>query len=112
MTDGIRTAYNNALRKPVCGACGGPLKIVTYGKKKGDRQLQNEAYLTIGGGYGSYVDDINHGGAYTYIICHDCAQMMAHMLNLKFVLAEHATSTVCDDPICKAITSNDNKENE
>lgn len=83
-------AYRRVLAAPApaCDACGGALE-------HSRETLYNEALLTIGGGYGSFVDDLGRGGPYAYVICEACAKRVCETLGLRDPLAEHATSTVC-----------------
>ena len=86
--------------KRECGACGGPLQVEEHADG-GTIEIYNEAYLSLGGGYGSFTDDIvRHGpsGPYEFVLCEACAVKLCRALGLDEPLREHHTSTVCECP--------------
>jgi len=56
----------------ICHACGAGLQIE---RKPTGCDTYNELYLTLAGGYGSFVDDITHQGGlpYVFTLCEACA---------------------------------------
>ena len=80
----------------ICERCGNPLEA-SGDVYNGNPVPQNELYITLGGGYGSFVDPIDRGGEYVFRICHDCAMLVAALF--PTVMEEHHTSLVpCSCP--------------
>ena len=90
---------NKTVKQHLCASCGNKLQMHQY--PDGEIETINEAYLTIGGGYCSFVDDITHsreGDPYKFVICEACAVKLCRTLGLDAPLREHHTSTVCECP--------------
>ena len=81
----------------ICDACGAGLQIE---RKSWGADTYNELYLTLAGGYGSFVDDITHRGdrPYTFTLCEACAARLCREFKFWAPLREHHTSTVCECP--------------
>jgi len=81
----------------ICHACGAGLQIE---RKPTGCDTYNELYLTLAGGYGSFVDDITHQGGlpYVFTLCEACAVRLCREFKFRAPLREHHTSTVCECP--------------
>lgn len=94
----MRAAYDRVMaqERPACDACGGPLLLHLCA---GERELENELLLVLGGGYGSFVDTgLPERAHYAYVLCESCAVRLCRTFGLRAPMREHHTSTVCECP--------------
>jgi len=90
-------AYDRVMAEPVpaCEACGAALEL----ERGWDPvELRNESLLILGGGYGSFSDDLVNDGGYHFIICEACTMLLCRTLGLHAPIREHHTSTICQCP--------------
>jgi hypothetical protein len=90
-------AYDRVMAEavPACEACGAALEL-----QRGWNQAEvcNESLLVLGGGYGSFTDDLVNDGGYHFVICEACSMLLCRTLGLYAPIREHHTSTICQCP--------------
>ena len=89
--------YDLVLAEPVplCMACGAALSVV---RRPEQVEVYNEVLLSLGGGYGSFTDDLVSDGPRQLVICEACAMRVCRTLGWHAPIREHHTSTVCECP--------------
>ena len=89
---------NHLTNPQTCDACGQTLDRETNAPTSGGLDgPRNEAYVTLGGGYASFVDNVHQPdwAPYQFVFCEACAVRLCREFHLDAVLREHHTSTVC-----------------
>jgi hypothetical protein len=67
-------------RQTRCSRCEGPLTVSLDTK-----ELMDELYVTLSGAYGSFRDDLAHGGkADEHVLCFDCAYALCEFLGVDW----------------------------
>src|SRR5512139_190273 len=85
-----------------CDSCGQPVEPTISKAPDGSFTSGegNELYVTLDGGYGSFVDTAEcvGGKPYTYTLCHSCAVKLCVSMGFIDALREHSNMVDCPCP--------------
>jgi hypothetical protein len=73
---------------------------ITFADGRESTNISQALYVTLEGGYDSFVDtaEVVGGKPYTYVLCHECAVRMCTMMGFVDALAEHSNMVDCPCP--------------